>query len=91
MKKYILITFISLFIAAVPGCKKIGDFGDTNINPNTNVSLVPNTSELLTSAMTDLADLGLGILTETNRLEPQLFVQYLSQTAYPNESRYSTA
>ncbi len=90
MKKYILIIVISLVIAVLPGCEKVGDFGDTNINPNTNVSLVPNTSELLTSAMTDLADLGLGILTETNRLEPQLFVQYVSQTAYPNESRYST-
>jgi hypothetical protein len=88
MRKQIVIASIGSLIFF--NCKKIGDFGNTNVNPNWNVNLVPNTSQLITSASTSLAGLGLGILTETNRLEPQLFVQYLSQSAYPNESRYST-
>jgi hypothetical protein len=59
------------------------DFGDTNINPN--ASTTPVTAALLTSALTDVAS-SIGAYQS----ESTLFVQYLSQSQYPEASLYST-
>ena len=45
--KYILFLMLP-FMVAVTGCKKLEDFGDTNVNPNTTGE--PILSALLTSS-----------------------------------------
>lgn len=57
------------------------DFGDTNLNPN-NPS-VPVTASLLTNAMR-------GTSTFVAETTPNLYVQYLSNGQYDEESRYQT-
>lgn len=57
------------------------DFGDTNLNPN-NPS-VPVTASLLTNAMR-------GTSTFVAQTTPNLYVQYLSNGQYDEESRYQT-
>ena len=80
-------------LGLMAGCS---DFGNQNINPNS--AITPVTSALLTEAM-----LGVPPTTATGALlegiggrltvldpEPRLFVQYWSESQYPESSQYST-
>ncbi|AQG78082.1 SusD/RagB family nutrient-binding outer membrane lipoprotein [Spirosoma montaniterrae] len=86
---------ISLFtgLGLMAGCS---DFGDMNVNPN--AATTPVTSALLTAAMTGIPPTTpTGALLEgiAGRLtalavEPRLFVQYWSESQYPENSQYAT-
>src|SRR5258708_3406099 len=71
---------------AVPSCKKIDDFGNTNQNPGATTS--PVTSALLTNVLSTVAaytwDAG-GITTISG-----LYCQYFSETQYTDISIYNT-
>jgi hypothetical protein len=67
-------------VTAASGCS---DFGDTNADPN--ASKLPVPAALLTSALTDVAG-SIGAY----QVESTLFVQYMSQSQYPENSLYST-
>lgn len=75
MKKYFKY-IIPVVLVTVSGC---GDFGDTNVSPNS--SETPLTSALLTSAIS-----GTGSAVSTAK--PALFAQYRSETQYTESSRY---
>lgn len=73
---------ISLILAVVFGftaCETV-DFGDTNVNPNNPAQ--PSPAGLLTSAERSLS----GTIAAT---VPNMYVQYISNGQYPDESRYS--
>jgi hypothetical protein len=90
MKRYISKIWIKalvLFSLAGAGCNP-GDFGDLNVNPNEPSE--SNTAALLTGAITSLPG---GIITQSTVLTsayPNLYVQYLSDKQYTENSRYST-
>lgn len=75
--KQVLFTIISLTILS---CDNV-DFGDMNIDPNNPSD--PSTASLMTSAQISLS----GYTTATT---PNLYVQYLSNGQYPEESQYAT-
>ncbi|MFD2566319.1 SusD/RagB family nutrient-binding outer membrane lipoprotein [Pseudotenacibaculum haliotis] len=81
MKKYNQFT---LFIVAITfllsACENV-DFGDTNIDPN-NPSLAV-TAPLLTNSIREMS----AYISQTT---PNLYVQYLSNGQYDEESRYET-
>ncbi|WP_421824238.1 SusD/RagB family nutrient-binding outer membrane lipoprotein [Flagellimonas oceanensis] len=75
--KQLLVTIISISILSCDDA----DFGSMNIDPNNPSD--PSTASLLTSAQVSLS----GYTTATT---PNLYVQYLSNGQYPEESQYST-
>ena len=88
-----LLTISLLTVGLMAGCS---DFGDQNVNPN--AAITPVTSALLTEAI-----LGVPPTTPTGALlegvggrltvldpEPRLFVQYWSESQYPESSQYAT-
>ncbi|MEO7446090.1 MAG: SusD/RagB family nutrient-binding outer membrane lipoprotein [Ferruginibacter sp.] len=87
--KYNLLSKIMLGTAtclvAATGCKKLEDFGNTNVNPNG--SLAPITAALLTSAEVSLGGLIAG--TGTGGVRAGLYVQYFSETQYTEASLYA--
>jgi hypothetical protein len=64
----------------ISSCKKIEDFGSTNVNPATTND--PITSALLTNVLT-------GIGAHASAAVPALYCQYFSETQYPDVSCYS--
>jgi hypothetical protein len=84
MKKINKLTYfvIAAFLLAVMNisCAKIGDFGDTNVNPN-------NSSSAATSSYIAAVQSRLGGLSVTTL--GGYFAQYFAQPTYPVESRYS--
>ena len=68
-----------LFLAS--SCEEY-DFGDTNVNPKQTGTPLPNA--LLTSALWSVS----GYETQTT---PSLYVQYLSETQYPETSLYAVS
>ncbi len=87
--KLIKILSVTGVIAALSftACKP-GDFGDLNVNPNQPSQ--PVTSALLTSAIKGLPG---NIITQATVLTsayPNLYVQFLSDKQYTENSRYST-
>lgn len=78
MIKYILLFAVSMTLFM--SCEN-ADFGDININPNEPSEV--SSSGLLASSLRDLG-------FHTTRTTPMLYVQYLSNGQYPDESRYST-
>ncbi|MGX5817817.1 SusD/RagB family nutrient-binding outer membrane lipoprotein [Chitinophaga lutea] len=91
MKRYIKPIYAGLMTAALlsaPGCK---DFGDLNVSPN--ASTTPVTSALLTSALTYMGSgrsMTQAYALDTRFLnEAAMYVQFTSQTQYPDESQYS--
>lgn len=91
MKKYLKSLYIGLLSTALFGAEACRDFGDVNVSPN--ATKEPVTSALLTGA---LQYMGSGrSMTATYAFdvrflnEGALFVQYTSQTQYPDESQYS--
>ncbi len=76
-----------LLSLAGAGCNP-GDFGDLNVNPNEPSE--SNTAGLLTGAITSLPG---GIITQSTVLTsayPNLYVQFLADKQYTENSRYST-
>ena len=89
MKRYINIFSKWLMAGSVvmAGCNP-GDFGSLNVNPNQPSEA--NTAALLTGAETSLPG---GIINQGTILTsayPNLYVQYLSDKQYTENSRYST-
>lgn len=72
-------------LVAASGCKKLEDFGDTNINPSGSVT--PITAALLTSAEVALGGLIAG--TGTGGVRAGIFVQYFAETQYTDASLYA--
>jgi hypothetical protein len=70
-------------------CSDIGDFGDTNVNPN-------SVTDPLTSALLTNAEIRMGTIGNTQTLRsvaiwiPGLYCQYFSQAQYTDESTYSS-
>lgn len=85
MKKHISILLVTIALS-VGACKKIND--DTNVNPNQSTRL--STGYALTSAMQYLGGTSGGLATTNiNAAAGELYSQYLSETFYTNESRFS--
>ncbi|MDB5232394.1 MAG: SusD/RagB family nutrient-binding outer rane lipoprotein [Chitinophagaceae bacterium] len=73
-----VLAMVAILLSA--GCKKINDFGDTNVNPNG--TAVPSTAALLTNVLA-----GLGGLAAQTR--PGLYAQQFSETQYTEVSLYA--
>jgi hypothetical protein len=82
MKKSIYkITTLALTVVLLfSGCKKLEDFGDTNVNPAATNN--PNTAALLTNVLS-------GIGGYANIAGTALYCQYFSETQYPELSLYT--
>jgi len=94
IRKYFFLLTIPA-VAAVTGCNKLKDFGDTNNNQNATSQPLPSAllthaeaviGEALPSAQTGYIGAQRGYMTFTL---PGLYAQYLSQTQYTDESLYS--
>lgn len=87
MQKYNPVLIAGLVAGLAISCKKV-DFGTTNNNPDPNAFLVANTQELLTNAQTytwgDFTIASTGTVKE-----PMLYIQYLSQSQYPDAGLYN--
>ncbi len=82
LNKLTLILGVAGLSMLAPGCSKLEDFGDTNLDP-TRVS-VASTRSLLTNALQN------SIPTATfGNTTANLYVQYLSEGPYPGGSLYS--
>lgn len=68
------------------GCKKLSDFGDTNVNPA--ATTTPITSALLTNALVPLATTGAtgGFATDD---KAGIFAQYFAESSYPASTLYT--
>ena len=85
MKKSINSTVIFIIvIALISRCEKLGDFGNTNVNPSTTRS--PVTSALLTNVLTGLSEYSDSYPDFYNWAA--LYCQYASQTYITERSRY---
>jgi hypothetical protein len=82
MKKtiYKIATFALAAVLIISSCKKLEDFGDTNVNPA--ATNKPITSALLTNVLT-------GIGGYASMAVPGLYCQYFSETQYPEVSCYA--
>jgi hypothetical protein len=77
-KNFTLVALSAMLLAG--SCKKITDFGDTNVNPNG--TAVPSPAALLTNVLS-----GLGGLAAQTR--PGLYAQQFSETQYTETSLYA--
>ena len=85
--KYKITGIFLAFVLLIAGCKKAGDFGNTNVSPNS--ATVPLPSALLTDAIYRTSSaLASSRSFQTN---PTLYVQWLMQTQYPDEAQYAMA
>ncbi|GGI28946.1 SusD/RagB family nutrient-binding outer membrane lipoprotein [Pedobacter mendelii] len=80
MKKIFIYAFAGLFLVASAGCKKLEDFGQTNVDPNSTTQA--NTSALLTNTLVGLAGYSYTV-------RPGYYGQYFSETQYPDASNYT--
>ncbi len=80
MKKNFIYALTGLLFIGTVGCKKIEDFGNTNVDPT--AITVANPGALLTSALTGLG----GQVFST---VPGYYAQYFSQSQYPDAMNYS--
>ncbi len=78
--KFLSLAAIVAVMAGANGCKKLEDFGDTNINPNT--TPLPVTAALLTNVESGIG----GFASQTRG---GLYCQYFSETQYTDVSLYS--
>jgi hypothetical protein len=82
MKKSIyIILSVMLAVALITSCKKLEDFGGTNVNPAATTS--PNTAALLTNTLS-----GIGGYAASNGAA--LYCQFISETQYPDFSQYAS-
>jgi hypothetical protein len=84
MKKIIKVTLAATVLAGFslvgPGCNKVKDFGDTNVNPG-------STSTPVTAALLTNVEAGLGGYATS--IQPGQYAQYFSETQYPGTSLYT--
>jgi hypothetical protein len=81
-KLFTIVTGVSLLMMS--SCKKLDDFGDTNLNPNS--PTVPVPSALLTNVLSVIGNNVWGnAITQT----AGLYAQYMSETQYTDASRYT--
>ncbi|TCD00030.1 SusD/RagB family nutrient-binding outer membrane lipoprotein [Pedobacter frigidisoli] len=80
MKKIFIYTLAGLFLMASAGCKKLEDFGATNLDPNSTTQ--SNPPALLTNALSGLA-------SYAYQTRPGFYGQYFSETQYPDASNYT--
>ncbi|KQR71812.1 SusD/RagB family nutrient-binding outer membrane lipoprotein [Pedobacter sp. Leaf176] len=80
MKKIFIYAFTGLLLVTAAGCKKLENFGATNVDPNTTTQA--NTSALLTNSLVGLASYAY----DTNA---GFYGQYFSETQYPDASLYT--
>lgn len=77
ISKYILIGLVSIGVASCD----IGDFGDTNVNPNQTTKAI--TSSLLTNAINSIPG-------TVNATQGDYYVQYIASSQYTTGDRYQT-
>ncbi len=81
-----ILTVVSGAMLAATGCKKLSDFGDTNVNPGATTQ--PITSALLTNSLTTLATTGsIGGFAADDKAG--IFAQYFAESSYPSISLYA--
>ncbi|WP_316799095.1 SusD/RagB family nutrient-binding outer membrane lipoprotein [Pedobacter frigidisoli] len=80
MKKIFIYAFTGLFLITSAGCKKLEDFGATNVDPNSTTQANP--SALLTNTLVGLASYAY----DTNA---GFYGQYFAETQYPDASLYT--
>ncbi len=83
--KTILTASLGILIIANSGCRKLEDFDNTNIR--TDASLIPVTSNLLTSSEASLGALASGNIAGR---PASIFVQMFAETQYTDVSLYGT-
>ncbi|MEP7164609.1 MAG: SusD/RagB family nutrient-binding outer membrane lipoprotein [Ferruginibacter sp.] len=83
--KSLVILSAAVYMLAGTGCRKLEDFGDTNIDPNG--SSQPVTGALLTSAESGLGGVVSGVTTGGTKAG--LYAQYMSETQYTDASLYA--
>ena len=84
--KLLLVAISGSTILGATGCKKLSDFGDTNLNPEATTS--PITSALLTNV---LSQLGRDAVTAGfgSNDKAGIFAQYFAEATYPSISNYA--
>jgi hypothetical protein len=91
MKKlFYSIIIISLTMILENGCKKLEDFGNTNIN--TQATNNPITSELLTRVLSNIGSYATsdGYTDVVATINGSFYCQYFSETQYPSSSIYAS-
>lgn len=83
LKLFTIASAVTL-LAVGTGCAKIGDFGDTNVNPNG--SATPITAALLTNVESGLGGIAFG--TGTGGTRAGIYAQLISETQYTDVSLY---
>lgn len=82
----LLLVAVSGAIIGTTGCKKLSDFGDTNVNPAATTS--PITSALLTNVLSQLgSDAVTGGFGSNDKAG--IFAQYFAEATYPSISFYA--
>lgn len=88
MKRLKISIYAGIFAALGFTACSPSDFGDLNVNPNQ--PSLPVTSALLTSAQKGLSGGVIGQATILTSAYPSLYVQFISDKQYTENSRYST-
>lgn len=88
MKKILMTLLFGVVLLGLnTGCKKLGDFGDTNVNPNG--SSTAETSTFISTVQSRLGSREFRGNDPAAELDAGYFAQYFAQPTYPVESRYS--
>lgn len=80
MKKIFIYAFTGLLLLASAGCKKLEDFGATNVDPNSTTQANP--SALLANTL-------VGLHSYAYDTNAGFYGQYFSETQYPDASLYT--
>jgi len=83
MKKIYIYTLSTLLLWGAAGCKKLNDFGNTNVDPVAVVT--PVMSALVASVEHNLPQY---VSTQSYAINGAAYAQYLSETQYPGTSLY---
>lgn len=83
MKKIYIYTLSTLLLWGAAGCKKLNDFGNTNVDPVAVVT--PVISALVASVEHNLPQY---VSTQSYAINGAAYAQYLSETQYPGTSLY---
>ena len=80
IKKWLVGATASVVLLSASSCKKLEDFGDTNVDPNGSTQVL--TSALLTNILGNMYNI-------QNKLDAGYFAQYFAEPTYPGSSRYN--
>jgi hypothetical protein len=84
MKKIYIYALTTALIWGAAGCKKLSDFGDTNVDPATTTT--PQISALLTNVENNISTYA---TTGTTAISGGQYAQYFSETQYSGTSLYN--